>query len=108
MSPGRELTVTITEDSQHSGWMLLIRPDFLWNTSLAKLIKRYDFFDYAVNEALFLFAKEDGIINTVVENIKLEYHSNIDKFSQNIIISNIETLLNYAERFYQRHFITRK
>jgi len=108
IAPGQVLTVTIDTASEHSGWMLLIHPDFLWNTALAKSIKRYDYFDYSVNEALFLSDKEETIINNVVQNIKQEYHSNIDKFSQNIIISNIETLLNYAERFYQRQFITRK
>jgi AraC-like DNA-binding protein len=75
---------------------------------LASNIKRYEFFDYAVNEALFLSEKEEGIINTIVENIEQEYQSTIDKFSQNIIVSQIETLLNYSERFYQRQFITRK
>ena len=108
IAPGQVLTVSIDAVSEHTGWMLLIHPDFLWNTTLAKSIKRYDFFDYSVNEALFLSDKEESIINNVVQNIKQEYHSNIDKFSQNIIISNIEALLNYAERFYQRQFITRK
>lgn len=91
-----------------SGWLLLFHPDFLWNTSLAKKIKQYDFFDYAVNEALFLSEKEEEILNQIIENIKREYQSNIDKFSQDIIISQIETLLNYSERFYHRQFITRK
>lgn len=93
---------------KQSGWMLLIHPDFLWHTSLAKVIKQYDFFDYSVNEALFLSKKEELTINGIIENIELEYHSVIDKFSQNIIISHIETLLNYSERFYERQFITRK
>jgi len=96
------------EIKNQSGWILMIHPDFLWNTSLAKNIKKYKYFDYAVNEALFLSDKEETIINSIVENIKQEYHSNIDKFSQDIIISQIETLLNYADRFYQRQFITRK
>lgn len=91
-----------------SGWILLIHPDFLWNTALARTIKLYEFFDYSVNEALFLSEKEEIILNNTIENIRQEYHSNIDKFSQNIIISQIQTLLNYAERFYQRQFITRK
>ena len=94
--------------STPEGWMLLIHPDFLWNTSLAKTIKQYEYFDYSVNEALFLSAKEEATIVNVVHNIEQEYLSNIDKFSQSIIISQIETLLNYAERFYQRQFITRK
>lgn len=93
---------------QSSGWMLLIHPDFLWNTPLAKTIKQYEYFDYSVNEALFLSEKEEAIITNIIQNIQQEYHSNIDNFSQQIIISQIETLLNYAERFYHRQFITRK
>ncbi|UII26927.1 helix-turn-helix transcriptional regulator [Fulvivirga maritima] len=91
-----------------SGWMLLIHPDFIWNTSLAKNIKQYDFFGYAANEALFLSEREEKMLDGIVQNIKQEYLNNIDKFSQNIIVSQIETLLNYSERFYQRQFITRK
>jgi AraC family transcriptional activator of pobA len=91
-----------------SGWILLIHPDFLWNTPLARSIKKYEYFDYAVNEALFLSQKEEVQIDSIIDNIRHEYHSNIDKFSQQIIISQIETLLNYAERFYHRQFITRK
>ena len=91
-----------------TGWILLIHPDFIWNTSLAKIIKQYEYFDYSVNEALFLSEKEEAIINGIIQNIQQEYLSNIDKFSQPIIISQIETLLNYSERFYQRQFITRK
>ena len=90
------------------GWMLFVHPDFLWNTSLAAKIRRYEYFSYATSEALFLSDKEEIVINELVKNIKTEYHSNIDKFSQDIIISSLETLLNYAERFYQRQFITRK
>ncbi|MDQ8004377.1 MAG: helix-turn-helix transcriptional regulator [Pedobacter sp.] len=95
-------------DDDLSGWVLLIHPDLLWGTSLAKDIKKYDFFDYTVNEALFLSDKEKNIVNGIIDNIKSEYQSNIDRFSQDIIISHIETLLNYSERFYQRQFITRK
>ncbi|SFN33191.1 transcriptional regulator, AraC family [Chitinophaga sp. YR627] len=94
--------------SERSGWMLLIHPDFLWNTPLAKKVRQYEYFGYSVNEALFLSEKEETIINNIIQAIRQEYHSNIDKFSQQIIISQIETLLNYAERFYHRQFITRK
>jgi len=93
---------------KQSGWMLLIHPDFLWNTSLAKTIKQYEYFDYTVNEALFLSEKEEETLNSIIQNIQQEYHSNIDKFSKQIIISQIETLLNYSERFYHRQFITRE
>jgi AraC-like DNA-binding protein len=91
-----------------TGWLLLIHSDFLWKTSLAKGLKQYDYFGYAVNEALFLSEKEEIIITDIMHSIQREYHSNIDKFSQNIIIAQIDLLLNYCERFYQRQFITRK
>lgn len=110
MSPNQVLKIfnNTKETIQRTGWMLLIHPDFLWNTPLAKTIKQYGFFDYSVKEALWLSEKEEAVILNIIQNIRQEYHSNIDKFSQNIIISQIETLLNYSERFYQRQFITRK
>lgn len=109
LSPGQILRGESTSIPENiDGWMLFIHPDFLWNTSLAKKIKQYDFFGYTINEALFLSEKEETTINAIVENIKNEYQTNIDQFSQDIIISHLETLLNYSERFYQRQFITRK
>ena len=110
VAPNQVLGVEIDkkENAHQSGWMLLLHPDFFWNTPLVKSIKKYEYFNYSVNEALFLSEKEELSLNSIVENIMIEYHSNIDQFSQNIIISQIETLLNYAERFYQRQFITRK
>src|SRR5690606_19345693 len=78
------------------------------NTPLAKSIKQYDFFGYAVNEALFLSEKEEAVVVDIFQHIQREYVSTIDKFSQNIIIAQIELLLNYSERYYQRQFITRK
>lgn len=109
MSPGQVLRGEETGVPPNlDGWMLFIHPDFLWNTSLATKINRYEYFSYATSEALFLSDKEERVINDLVENIKAEYYSNMDKFSQDIIISHLETLLNYAERFYQRQFITRK
>ncbi|RDB04491.1 helix-turn-helix domain-containing protein [Runella aurantiaca] len=90
------------------GWMLFIHPDFLWNTPLAKKIKQYEYFGYATNEALFLSDKEEKIMNGIIENIRQEYNSNIDKFSQDVIIAQLELLFTYAQRFYERQFITRK
>jgi AraC family transcriptional activator of pobA len=109
MAPGQVFNVHVSDLlAKRSGWILLIHPDFLWNTSLTRTIRKYEYFDYSVNEALFLSEKEEATINNIINNIQQEYHSNIDKFSQDIIISQIETLLNYAERFYHRQFITRK
>jgi AraC-like DNA-binding protein len=96
------------DSEKRSGWMLLFHPDFLWNTNLAKKIKQYGYFDYSVHEALFLSEKEESVMNNIIRNIEQEYHSNIDKFSQNVIISQLELLLTYSERFYERQFITRK
>ena len=90
------------------GWMLFVHPDFFWGTPLAKKIKQYEFFNYSVKEALFLSDKEEKIMNDIVANIIHECNGNIDGFTQNIIVSHLETLLNYSERFYQRQFITRK
>lgn len=110
MSPGQVFRIEVGKDtaSQPSGWMLLVHPDFLWNTTLAKTIKQYGYFDYAVNEALFLSEKEETTIAGIIENIEQEYRSNIDKFSQNVMVAQIELLLNYSNRFYNRQFITRK
>lgn len=90
------------------GWMLFIHPDFLWNTPLAKKIKQYEYFGYAANEALFLSDKEENIINGIIENIRQENNTNIDKFSQEVMIAHLEVLFAYAQRFYERQFITRK
>lgn len=110
MSPNQLFHVSTEEvaEANHSGWILLIHPDFIWGTSLAKKIGQFDFFDYSVHEALFLSEKEENTLYTIVEAIRQETQANIDKFSQQIIISHIETLLNYSERFYERQFITRK
>jgi AraC-like DNA-binding protein len=110
LSPGQVFGVELKPGAEvrHNGWMLLIHPDFFWNTPLAKTIKGYDFFDYAVHEALFLSDKEETTIISIIQNIEQEYQANIDKFSQDIIIAQLELLLTYSERFYNRQFITRK
>lgn len=111
MSPNQIFTIEPNNENavlKKSGWALLIHPDFLWNTSLAKNIKKYEFFDYAVNEALFLSEKEEKMLNGITESIQQEYHSNIDKFSKQIIITHLENLLSYSDRFYNRQFITRE
>ncbi len=110
IAPNQIFNIQVNHHStmERSGWMLLIHPDFLWNTSLAKTIGKYEYFDYSVNEALFLSEKEEKTLTEIVGNIREEYHSNVDYYSKKIIISHIETLLNYAERFYNRQFLTRE
>jgi AraC-like DNA-binding protein len=110
MSPKQVLTIETTENEafEHSGWLLLIHPDFLWNTPLAKKIKQYEYFSYNVSEALHLSDKEETLVTDIIQKISQEYQTNIDNFSQDVIIAQIELLLTYCERFYQRQFITRK
>lgn len=110
IAPGQVLRIERDPDSQNSGsgYLLQIHPDFLWGSSLIQLIKSYSFFDYSIHEALFLSSKEETIIVNIFENIRQEYYANIDGFSQGLIIAQIELLLKYCERFYNRQFITRK
>lgn len=103
-----KLEINLNMVVEPTGWLLLIHPDFLWNTPLAKKIKSFDFFQYAVNEALFLSDKEEKIIVDTLVKIEQEYQSNIDKFSQELIVAQLEMLLIYSERFYERQFLTRK
>jgi AraC-like DNA-binding protein len=106
ISPGQ--VFTIDAENVATGWLLFVHPDFLWNTPLAKKIKQYEYFSYSVNEALHLSEKEEITIAALIQNIEQEYRSKIDKLSQDVIIAQLELLLIYAERFYQRQFITRK
>jgi len=110
-SPEQVISVQLIEEdlnSNPSGLILAIHPDFLFGTTLATNIKKYAFLNYSVREALFLSEKEEKTIFEILQNIKGEYQANLDQFSQHIIISQLELLLNYAERFYQRQFLTRK
>ncbi|WP_339844888.1 helix-turn-helix transcriptional regulator [uncultured Dokdonia sp.] len=90
------------------GFSINFHQDFLNGTELAKQIKLYGFFSYSVNEALHLSPKEEKQMISIVDNIALEYNNNQDAFSKDIIISQLSTLLKYANRFYERQFINRK
>jgi len=110
IAPNQMLRIEVEEDQKynHSGWLLIFHPDFLWNTPLAKTLKHYDYFGYELNEALHLSEKEETMLKNIMLHINQEYNSNIDPFSQDVIISQLALLLTYSERFYQRQFITRK
>lgn len=110
IAPNQVISITLEENKplQHTGWLLLFHPDFIWNTALATKIKQYDFFGYHLNEALHLSEKEELMLVNIIQNIDQEYHSSIDKFSQEVISIQLELLLTYADRFYQRQFFTRK
>ncbi len=106
-SPGQPLTGIETAEAS-DGFTLLIHPDFLRNYALDTKIKTYGFFSYAVNESLHLSAKEMAIIGGIAKNIGEELETAIDEISQDVLISQIELLLNYSQRFHKRQFITRK
>jgi AraC family transcriptional activator of pobA len=93
--------------SPASGYALLIHPDFLYKHPLAATIKNYGFFSYAINEALHLSEKEEKDVEDIFLKIDQEYQ-HIDKHTQDIILSQIDLLLNYSNRFYERQFIIRK
>lgn len=90
------------------GWGIFFHPDLIRGTSLGKTIKEYSFFSYQTNEALHLSDKEKNILNDIVRKIDSELSENIDQHSRTLIVSNIELLLNYCARYYERQFITRK
>jgi AraC family transcriptional regulator of arabinose operon len=111
MAPNQVFSITVADPAaavEKSGWVLYIHPDFIWNTPLAKTIQHYDFWDYSLKEGLFLSAKEEATILTIIHVIEQEYQAAIDRFSKQIIVSHVESLLNYADRFYHRQFLTRE
>lgn len=90
-----------------SGYLLIFHTDFLLQSQLAATINAYGYFSYAVNEALHLSAEEEDDLISILKKIDKEC-AHIDKHTQEIIITQIELLLNYSNRFYERQFITRK
>ncbi|GAB3920523.1 helix-turn-helix domain-containing protein [Larkinella terrae] len=91
-----------------SGWLLNIHADFFRTFPFGKKIKDYAFFDYAVNEALILSEEEEQSIDTIFQQIEKEYHLPIDRYSQDVVLSNVDLLLTYCNRYYNRQFITRE
>lgn len=107
-SPGQVIGSNDNDGSVCSAYTLLIHPDFFLGYPLAKTIKQYGFFSYSANETLHLSDEEREIILSIFSMIEDELNSRIDDFSHNVVIAQIELLLNYANRFYKRQFITRK
>lgn len=107
VAPGQILKMQ-DEEADYSGMSLHIHPDFIRPYSLNSMIKKYGFFNYSASEALYLSEKEKETILGVFASIQSELNERIDNFSQDVIISQIELLLNYSNRFYNRQFITRK
>ncbi|WP_422106332.1 helix-turn-helix domain-containing protein [Winogradskyella sp.] len=88
-------------------YQIAFHEDYIRNLDIYKKIKSYSFFNYNINEALHLTPKEELIIKDIFKNIEIEYQNNQDTFSKEIIISLLEALLKYADRFYQRQFMNR-
>lgn len=107
-SPGQVISTIVEDDISINGWWLMVHPDFIRSYPLAKTIANYGYFSYAANEALHLSEKEETMITTIMKHIQQEYHATIDNYSQDVMMSHIELLLNYGNRFYNRQFITRK
>ncbi|MDN3583881.1 helix-turn-helix domain-containing protein [Mucilaginibacter flavus] len=107
ISPNQLITA-LEGEADYGGYTLLIHPDFIRAYPLGKSIKNYGFFSYAVTEALYLSDKEKQVITGLFKNIETELDSAIDQISQDVLISQVELLLNYSKRYYNRQFITRK
>ncbi|MEM8585500.1 MAG: helix-turn-helix domain-containing protein [Bacteroidota bacterium] len=107
-SPGQISEVNPEIGRTATGWMLFFHRDLLRNHTLRKTILNYGFFDYQVNEALHCSAKEEETLEGIFVNMHNEYHNNIDRFSRPLVLANLELLLQYAQRFYNRQFITRQ
>ncbi len=105
-APGQVLSTD--ENAEYSGYTLLVHPDFIRSYPLAKNIKNFGFFSYDTNEALHLSDQEKTRITGLLDSITNELNTTIDEVSQDVIVSYIEVLLNYSNRFYKRQFITRK
>lgn len=96
------------DGSATTGYLLLVHPDLFLSYPMAKRVKQFGFFSYTANEALYLSAHERGTVFTIFKIIDEELNSRIDDFSQDVIVSQVELLLNYSNRFYKRQFITRR
>ncbi|MBR1793070.1 MAG: helix-turn-helix transcriptional regulator [Bacteroidales bacterium] len=108
-APGQKVHVIPNPKVLYPKWTALVfHPDFLSRTSLGRQMSRYGFFSYTSNEALHLSAAEVEIFRSIIGMIGQELHHAIDKHTHELIVSNIELLLNYCLRFYERQFITRE
>lgn len=96
------------KNNKSKGFLILVHPDFLLSYPLAKKIRQYGFFSYSTDEALQVSEKEKEILFSVFRIIEEELQSRTDDFSQNVVISQLELLLNYSSRYYKRQFITYK
>jgi len=107
-APNQVISTEIIADLKLSGWWLVVHPDFLTGYALSQAIGKFGYFSYASNEALHLSDEEEKLMNNLMESLKIEYSNRIDRYSQDVMIAQIDLLLQYCNRFYNRQFITRK
>ena len=106
--PGQALSFQKGEELPNTGgWTLLFHPDLIRRSELGKTINSYSFFSYETNEALHLSDQEKTSVTELVNKIEYEYGQNIDRHTQKLIVSNIELLLDYCTRYYDRQFYVR-
>jgi len=103
-----QVVSNVRQEHRPSGWCVAFHPDFIRQYPLGKKIKGYGFFDYSVNEALHLSEKEEEMVIAIIQMMQREIAQPIDAFSQDVVVAHLELLLSYANRFYNRQFITRK
>jgi AraC-like DNA-binding protein len=107
-APNQIITVNKPQElNQVKGWMLYFHPDLIRNTPLGLKMDSYNYFNYEVHEALHLSENEQNTLHQIVELVQNEIQERIDNHSQQVLVSNIELLLNYSRRFYERQFNTR-
>lgn len=108
IAPGQVATFEHSDSERDQfGWTILFHPDLIRKSELGKTVKQYSFFDYDVNEALHLADKEKQFLNDLVAKIEEEIHQNLDKHSQDLIVHNLQAVLKYSSRYYDRQFFTR-
>lgn len=108
LGPGQHVGLSYDPDYVPKGYAMVFHPDLLLGSELGRKMNTYTFFSYSVSEALHLSVKERELILSVLDKIQYELEQNLDKHSKKLIISNIELLLDYCLRFYDRQFLTRE
>lgn len=108
IAPNQIIAMANQAVQNNNGWSLVFHPDLIRKYALNNAIKKYGFFSYEVYEGLHLSDEEEETIDSIIKNIHNEINSRLDNFSQDVIVSNLELLLSYCNRFYNRQFLTRK
>lgn len=107
VAPGQITEITETPQLDYKGWSIFIHPDLLRQSNLGTEIQNYSFFNYSTKEALHVSEKEKKSLTEIANKIEAEINQNLDRHSQDLIVHNLDTILKYSARFYDRQFLTR-